>query len=83
MKITLHSTTKVVDLQTPTGSVPARIWEGTTDRGTPVHAFVTRICPSIPIPELKPETEAEFKKDLDECEAPSAGVREIPLRLIL
>lgn len=82
MKITIHSTTKIVQLQTPQGVIPARIWEGTTERGTPVHAFVTRICPSIPQP-VPPELSQEFERDLQECEAPSADIQAIPLRLIL
>jgi hypothetical protein len=82
MKITIHSTTKVVQLQTPQGVIPARIWEGTTERGTPVHAFVTRICPTIEKP-VPGELAEEFERDLQECEAPTAAVQGIPLRLIL
>lgn len=40
MKITIESTTKVVEVN----GVPARIWEGATDIGIPVYCYVTRIC---------------------------------------
>lgn len=82
MKITIHSTTQVVQLQTPQGVIPARIWEGTTDNGVPVHAFITRICPSIPKP-VPDNLVAEFERDLQECEEPTALMQSIPLRLIL
>ena len=40
MKVTLESTTKIVELN----GVQARIWEGTTEGGIRVHAFITRIA---------------------------------------
>jgi hypothetical protein len=82
MKITIEPTSKIVQLETAHGVVPARIWEGTSDNGTPVHCFVTRICPSIPQP-LPPEVEQEFSKALEETNAPSHAIRAIPLRFIL
>lgn len=77
MKLTLASTTKVVTLETPTGTVEARIWEGHTDSGIPVHAYITRIAA---------ETNgdcSQFERELTECMAPSTAVAVIPLRLIL
>jgi len=44
MKVTLESTDAIVELATSTGHVPARIWEGFTESGIRVHAFVTRIA---------------------------------------
>jgi hypothetical protein len=44
MKVTLESTDKIVHLKTPSGLVPARIWEGTTESGIAVHAFITRVA---------------------------------------
>jgi len=44
MTVTLTSTDKTVELKTPTGIVPARIWEGTTESGIRCHAFITRIA---------------------------------------
>lgn len=40
MTITIKSTTKMVELN----GVPARIWEGETESGIPVHCYITRIA---------------------------------------
>jgi hypothetical protein len=82
MKITIESTSKVVTLEIDGAFVPARIWEGRTETGIPVHCFVTRICPSIPEP-LPGNVEAQFRRELFECAQPSAPMAGIPLRLIL
>jgi hypothetical protein len=86
MEVTLEPTSKIVSLQVDvtgvTHSMPARIWEGVTDQGTPVHAYVTRICPSVrePLPE---HIAKEFEASLKETRAPTPGIAAIPLRLIL
>lgn len=77
MKITIESTTKIVTLQTSDGIMPARIWEGMTDSGIPVHCYVTRIAVH------NNEDQSQFERELKECRAPSADVQAIPLRLIL
>jgi hypothetical protein len=81
MRITIESTEMLVHFQVGTAQVPARIWEGHTDDGIPVHCFITRICPSIQIPELTPEIEAKFAAALKEQKPPT--VAGIPLRMIL
>jgi hypothetical protein len=85
VKITLESTTKVVDLEIRnTGCMmPARVWEGTTEDGVPCFAFIVRISPAIPLPELTPAQCAEFERDLKEQRAPSAAVASFPLRMVL
>lgn len=83
MKITIESTDKLVHFQVGTANVPARIWEGHTADGIPVHCFITRISPSIPIPELTHEVVAKFEADLSEQKAPTVAVQGIPLRMIL
>lgn len=79
MKIIIESTTKFVELQTAMSRVPARVWEGTTDKGVKVVAFITRIA--------SPETEnqEEFQRELEETPhtTPSPEVQAFPLRLIL
>jgi hypothetical protein len=40
MKVTLTSTQEIVDVN----GVPARIWTGHTESGTPVHAFIVLIA---------------------------------------
>jgi hypothetical protein len=43
MKVTLESTSKIVTLATPDGSVPTRIWEGVTEKGLPVYAHLAHL----------------------------------------
>lgn len=83
MIITIESTTKVVELISHGVAVEARLWEGHTDNGTPVHAYVTRIAPSISAELLSPAVLQEFAADLEEQCQPSADLKAIPLRLIL
>ena len=85
MKITIESTTKIVQLRTGSGYVPARIWEGHTASGTPVHCFVTRICPTITetLTSQNDPRFAEFERELLEQAKPSVEVETIPLRMIL
>jgi hypothetical protein len=73
MKVTIESTTKIVELN----NVPARVWEGQTEDGIAVHCYITRI--SV---ESEGDTE-QFERELQECKAPSAEIEAIPLRMIL
>lgn len=73
MTVTLHNTSKIVELN----GVPARIWEGETSTGIPVHAFITRIAVA------KDKPCEEFEKELSETSPPSAEVKVYPLRLVL
>lgn len=80
MKITIESTNKIVDLQRDGhrgGEIAARIWEGTTDDGVPVHCYIVRIACD------KSADQEQFQRDLQETRPPSAAVAAIPLRLIL
>lgn len=78
MTIHLQPTTKCVDLVTPTGTVPARIWEGATASGIPVHAFITRIGVA------RDQDQSEFERELEEQRPPSALVDQTyPSRLVL
>lgn len=85
MKITIESTTKVVELELPNGAVVmARVWQGETESGIPVQAFITRIAPEIPTsnPNIDRLT-FEFERDLQRCEDPRPTVQAIPLRFII
>ena len=73
MKIEIENTDKVVELN----GVPARIWEGKTASGIPVHCFVTRISPQ------SHEGIEDFERELQETKAPSTGALSYPLRMIL
>lgn len=79
MKITLESTTKIIELRTASGTVPARVWEGKTESGIPVEAWVTRIA----VRSDQGHDLAQFELELAEQKAPSAEVQAWPLRLIL
>ena len=73
MKITIESTPKIVHIN----GVPARVWQGETESGIPVHCFVTRIAPPADA------DCTEFDRELKEHAAPRAEVEAYPLRLIL
>lgn len=73
MKITVESTTKIVHLS----GIPARIWEGRTQTGIPVHVFITRIAVAS-----EADT-SQFDRELAECSPPSAEVAAYPAKLIL
>jgi hypothetical protein len=74
MKITLESTSKIVELN----GVPARIWEGKTDTGIEVHAFITRLAVH------KDDDATQFEVELQEHAAPkNPDINTYPLRMIL
>jgi hypothetical protein len=77
MKVVLESTTKIVELVTPQGNVPARIWEGKTERGIACHAYVTRIAVH------ENDDASQFEAELEEHRKPTAPIEAIPLRLVL
>ncbi len=73
MKITIESTTRMVELD----GVSARVWEGKTESGIPVICFIPRIAVE------REEDCSEFEKELEEHQAPSDGARSFPTRMIL
>ncbi len=73
MKIVIESTTKLVELN----GVPARVWEGRTDTGIHVMAFITRLATHESADRL------QFEQELESCMAPTPEAAAIPLRLIL
>jgi len=73
MQISLQNTSKIVHIN----DVPARVWEGETESGIKVHAFITRIMVN------KDDDAAEFEKELEETKAPTPETMAIPLRMIL
>ena len=80
MKLQIVSTTKIVELQVGGCFVPARVWEGHTEDGTPVHCFITRVAPTIPKDDPR---QLQFEEQLIEMRAPSVEIAVIPMRLIL
>lgn len=87
MKITIESTEKITSLEIRQGqhgiSMPARIWEGTTESGIPVHCFITRIAPTVEDTPENRDKFVEFERELKEQRKPSVEISAIPLRLIL
>jgi hypothetical protein len=78
MKIELENTTKIVEIIAEGGkTVPARIWEGKTASGIPVHAYITRIACA------ETECQNEFERELKEYKPPSPVIDALPLRIIL
>ena len=80
MKITIESTSRIVEVQLHPGAapVPGRIWEGTTDSGIPVTCVVTRVAVKNGQP-----TE-QFEKELKEQKPPSReAIEAFPMRMIL
>jgi hypothetical protein len=74
MRVEIESTTKFVHLN----GVPARIWEGKTASGIPVHCYITRIA----VAENHPQ--GEFERELGQAHAaPSPEIQAIPLRMVI
>ncbi len=78
MKLTIEPTSKLVELETRSGAtMPARVWEGTTEDGTEVHLFVTRVA----VPKAAPLAEHQrFEGALQVVKEPSSAVRAYDLR---
>lgn len=80
MQLTLEPTDKIVTLVVNDTEVPARIWQGQTSKGVPVHCYITRVA----VDKNRPASElAEFERDLHETAAMRPDVDAIPMRLIL
>jgi len=78
MKITIESTTKIVELKTANGaSLPARVWEGKTDTGVEVIAFITRIAVSNDF------DHEQFQKELQSCKVPTSAVQAFDMRYFI
>ena len=78
MRVQLESTDRIIELQTATGVVMARLWEGTTENGIACHAFITRIAVH------KDDDASEFARDLQEHRAPSRALADVyDARLVL
>jgi hypothetical protein len=83
MKITIESTSKIVNVSSVSDAravngVDARVWEGHTESGIPVHCFVTRIAVH------RSEDASQFERELQEQRAPSAVIdAAYPARVVL
>jgi hypothetical protein len=74
MKVTLESTTQIVDIN----GVNARLWQGTTESGIEMHAFIALIGVD------KGADTSQFDRELIECAAPRVGLDGVyPARMLL
>ncbi len=73
MKITIESTTKVVNAN----GIDCRIWEGETSSGVKVEVLIPRIAVR------NGQDTAQFEAELKECRAPSRDAEAFPMRMIL
>jgi hypothetical protein len=76
VKVTLESTERTVSIN----GVPARIWQGASESGTPVYAFITRIAVRE---DAGPAALAEFQAELEEHTPPTAEVESWPARMFI
>lgn len=67
MRVTIDSTSELVRIEVDGHIVPARRWEGATDSGIPVVAYLTRISPQT----RHPGVEAQFAAELVAVRAPN------------
>ena len=75
MKLTLEPTDR---LQTIDGQ-PHRIWTGTTDTGTPVHAYIRMVSPQT----HDPAQIAAFDRELVALPQPRRELVSFDLRMVL
>lgn len=76
MKVTLENTTTIVELDGAT----ARVWEGVTESGIPIHAYIVRVA----VEEGRDQADyRKFEEELRKCRPPTPAIASIPLSLIL
>ena len=77
MKITIESTEQMHELLVDRAKVPARLWQGKTESGIPVHCFVTLIA--------APQSEdlGQFERELRAHAPPREAFKSIPFRMVL
>lgn len=78
MKVTLESTTQIVECAAGDGAIfHARVWEGTTEHGVKVQALIPRIAAH------KDSDCSQFEAELKEQRPPSVDFQAFPLRMVL
>lgn len=75
MKITLESTTEIRELN----GVPGRIWQGKTESGVDVYAFIVRVACH------RDDDASQFERELIEThvKATQKALAAFPLRLVI
>ena len=77
MIVTLESTSQIVIVETPSGSVEGRVWEGKTASGIAVQCVITRIAASADA------NLEQFNRELRECRRPLEVHQVFPLRMVV
>jgi len=73
VKIHLESTSKIVTFN----GIECRIWEGKTEAGVPMHAYIARVA-------IDNNADAsQFEAELREAKPPTADVAAIPFRMLI
>jgi hypothetical protein len=67
----------MVELSFNGSIIPARVWEGHTEAGIPIHCFITRVAVAAGA------DQTQFERELKEQRTPSFEVASIPFRMIL
>lgn len=73
MKITIESTTKIVNAN----GIDCRVWEGKTEHGVEITCLIPRIAVK------DGQDSTQFEAELQEQRPPSATIEAWPLRMIL
>lgn len=79
MRVILESTDRIVTLVGPESGkeVEARVWEGTTEDGVAVTAFVARVAVKVD------DDRSRFEAELLGCGAPRSAREAWPRRMVL
>lgn len=84
MKITIENTAKIVEITEDGQTMLARLWQGETEAGVPVHCYVTRIVPEVGAGDPDYDAKhASFERELERMATPRTPIEAIPLRQIL
>jgi hypothetical protein len=73
MKIKLESTSQIVELD----GIECRVWEGTTEGGVPLTAFIPRVAVH------RDHDQSQFERELTEQREPRASGPVWPARMVL
>lgn len=72
--MTLCSTSRIIDVN----GIQTRLWEGTTEKGIPVHCLIVRIAVNAE------DNQEDFDKELLETRPPSPEANQaFPVRLVV
>jgi hypothetical protein len=77
VKITVESTSKIVEVMDGGDAIRCRVWEGESESGVRIYCLIARVAAN------SEQDLSQFDAELKETREPSPEIRAIPLRLIL